>query len=126
MPLSTCPPVTFLFTRDREKAKAFYQDVLGLKFVGSDPFAERFETDGVRLRIVPIADHVASPHTVLGWAVPDIYATAAALRAKGITFEMYEGFGQDENGIWAAPGEGGNKIAWFLDPDGNNLSISQF
>ncbi len=126
MPLTSSSPVTFLFTRDLEKAKAFYRDVLGLTFVGSDEFAERFDLNGVPLRIVPIADHVASPHTVLGWAVEDIHATAAALKAKGIKFEIYPGFGQDEDGIWSAPGEGGNKIAWFLDPDGNNLSISQF
>ncbi len=124
MPLSNHTPVTFLFTRDRERAKMFYRDTLELKFVGSDEFADRFDLNGVPLRIVPIADHVASPHTVLGWDVPDIAATAAALKSKGVKFEIYEGFGQDENGVWAAPG-GRAKIAWFLDPDGNNLSISE-
>jgi catechol 2,3-dioxygenase-like lactoylglutathione lyase family enzyme len=126
MPLANCSPFTFLFTRDREKAMAFYRDVLGLTFVGSDEFADRFDLNGVPLRIVPIADHVPSPHTVLGWAVADIHTSAAAMRAKGVTFEFYEGFDMGEDCIWVAPGEGGNKIAWFLDPDGNNLSISQF
>lgn len=124
MPLSKCSPVTFLFTRDREKAKAFYRDVLGLRHISSDEFAECFDLNGVPLRIVPIADYVPSPHTVLGWSVPDIAATAAAMKAKGITFEIYDGFGQDENGIWAAP-DGHAKIAWFLDPEGNNLSITE-
>ncbi len=124
MPLGNTTPVTFLFTRDREKAKAFYRDKLGLTFVSSDEHADRFDLNGTPLRIVPIADHVPSPHTVLGWDVPNLTATAAAMKAKGITFEIYEGFGQDENGIWSAPG-GRAKIAWFLDPDGNNLSISE-
>lgn len=124
MPLANRSPVTFLFTRDREKAKAFYRDTLGLTYVSSDEFAERFDMNGVSLRIVPIADHVPSPHTVLGWDVDDITATAAAMKAKGISFEIYDGFGQDEIGIWSAP-DGHAKIAWFLDPDGNNLSITQ-
>jgi catechol 2,3-dioxygenase-like lactoylglutathione lyase family enzyme len=124
MPLANRTPVTFLFTRAREKALPFYRDVLGLTFVGSDQFADRFDLNGVSLRIVPIPDHSPSPHTVLGWDVPDIAATCAALRAKGVTFEMYEGFGQDAHGIWTAP-DGHAKIAWFLDPDGNNLSITE-
>jgi catechol 2,3-dioxygenase-like lactoylglutathione lyase family enzyme len=124
MTLAQATPVTFLFTRNREKAKAFYRDVLGLTFVGSDEHADRFDLNGTPLRIVPIADHVPSPHTVLGWDVADLSATAAAMNAKGIKFEIYDGFGQDENGIWAAP-DGRAKIAWFLDPDGNNLSISE-
>lgn len=124
MPLSNCTPVTFLFTRDREKAKGFYRDVIGLHYVGSDEFADRFDLKGIPLRIVPIADHIPSPHTVLGWDVADIAVTAAAMRAKGVTFEFYENFGMSEDGIWAAP-DGRAKIAWFLDPDGNNLSISQ-
>lgn len=124
MPLANRTPVTFLFTRDREKALPFYRDVLGLTYVGSDQFADRFDMDGVSLRLVPIPDHQPSAHTVLGWEVSDITATGAALRANGIRFEIYEGFGQDENGIWTAP-DGHAKIAWFLDPDGNNLSITQ-
>ena len=124
MPLARCTPVTFLFTRAREKAKSFYRDVLGVTFVRSDEFAEEFDLNGVPLRIVPIADHVPSPHTVLGWDVPDVAATVAALKAKGVAFQIYEGFGQDADGIWEAP-EGRTRIAWFLDPDGNNLSLSQ-
>ncbi len=124
MPLARCTPVTFLFTRDREKAKAFYRDVLGLAHTGSDEFAEEFDLNGVPLRIVPISDHTPSPHTVLGWDVADVAATVAAMKAKGVAFQIYEGFGQSADGIWEAPG-GRTKIAWFLDPDGNNLSISQ-
>lgn len=125
MPLANCSPVTFLFTRDRERARVFYRDILGLKFVSTDEFAECFDLNGVPLRIVPISDHVPSPHTVLGWSVADMTATAAAMKAKGVKFEIYDGFGQDEDGVWSAP-DGHAKIAWFLDPDGNNLSITEF
>lgn len=124
MPLTDAQPVTFLFTRDRDRARTFYADTLGLTHTSSDEYAECFDLAGTPLRIVPIADHVPSPHTVLGWEVPDIVAVAAAMRAKGIRFEIYEGFGQDENGVWVSP-DGTSRLAWFLDPDGNNLSISQ-
>lgn len=124
MPLTDAQPVTFLFTRDRDRARTFYADILGLTHTSSDEYAECFDLAGTPLRIVPIAGHVASAHTVLGWEVPDIAAVAAAMRAKGIRFEIYEGFGQDENGVWASP-DGTSRLAWFLDPDGNNLSISQ-
>lgn len=124
MPLTHAQPVTFLFTRDRERARSFYADTLGLRHIGSDEYAECFDLAGTPLRIVPIADYVPGPHTVLGWEVPDIAATAAALRANGIRFEIYEGFGQDENGVWASP-DGSSRLAWFLDPDDNNLSIAQ-
>lgn len=124
MPLTARSPVTFLFTRDRDRALEFYRDVLDLTHVGSDQFADRFDLNGVSLRVVPIPDHQPSPHTVLGWDVPDLVSTCAAMRAKGIRFEIYEGFGQDENGIWTAP-DGHAKIAWFLDPDGNNLSVTE-
>jgi catechol 2,3-dioxygenase-like lactoylglutathione lyase family enzyme len=124
MPLANRSPVTFLLTRDRERARAFYRDTLGLTYVGSDEFTEEFDLSGVSLRIVPIPDHVPSPHTVLGWAVDDITATSIAMKAKGVEFQIYDGFGQDENGIWSAPDRHA-KIAWFLDPDGNNLSITE-
>ena len=124
MPLAHCSPVTFLFTRDREKARDYYRDVLGLVYLGADEFAEKFDLNGIALRIVPIPDFKPGAHTMLGWAVDDIEATAAAMIAKGVKFEIYEGFGQDEIGIWSAP-DGHAKIAWFLDPEGNNLSITQ-
>ena len=60
---------------------------------------------------------------MLGWEVPDIVAAAKALKEAGVSLTIYQGFGQDENGIWTAPG--GDRVAWFRDPDGNVLSISQ-
>jgi catechol 2,3-dioxygenase-like lactoylglutathione lyase family enzyme len=125
MPLKNARPVTFLFTRDREKARDWYRDTLGLVHTASEEYAECFDLGGVPLRIVPIADHTPSPHTVLGWNVTDIEATVSALAEKGVKCEIYEGFGQDARGIWT-DAERGVKIAWFLDPEGNNLSVTQF
>ena len=125
MTLTSCKPVTFIGTRDRAKATAFYSDILGLIQVANDPFAVTYDLAGTPLRLTDIGDHVPSPHTVLGWIVDDIVATATELQGRGVKFEIYEGFEQDDLGIWRAPG-GGAQIAWFLDPDGNNLSLTQF
>ncbi len=125
MTLAHATPVTFIVTRDREKAKAFYGDVLGLPQTGEDPFATTYDLAGVPLRLSSVEDHKPGMHTVLGWNVPDIVATIAELKSRGVEFAIYEGFGKDENGIWAAPG-GSAKVAWFNDPDGNNLSVTQF
>ena len=61
--------------------------------------------------------------TILGWQVTDIEKMAAELQAKGVQFERFGFFEQDQLGIWTAPA--GDKVAWFKDPDGNTLSISQ-
>ena len=117
--------MTFIATRDRDKSKVFYGDVLGFAQLSEDQFALVFDLNGTMLRISTVKDHEPKPYTVLGWEVPDIVASVKALKAKGVAFNIYEGFGQDELGIWTAPGSS-NRIAWFLDPDGNNLSLAQF
>ena len=124
MPLSRSVPVTFIFTRDPDRARGFYRDTLGLAVLAEDPYATVFDLAGVPLRVVPIPDHVPSPHTVLGWQVEDIGAAMSQLRDRGVTFLVYEGFGQDAGGVWTAP-DGSAKVAWFNDPDGNNLSLTQ-
>lgn len=125
MSLAHSNPVTFILTRDRAKAKAFYSDVLGLTQTGEDGFAVSYDLNGTPMRLTDVADHVPSAHTVLGWNVPDIGAKASELKANGVEFLIYDGFGQDENGVWTSP-DGAAKVAWFNDPDGNNLSLSQF
>ena len=115
---------TFIITRDRAVAKKFYGETLGFKQVGEDDFAVVFDLNGTKLRISTVKDHKPQMHTVLGWEVPDIVAAVKTLKAKGVKFNVYEGFEQDELGIWTPPGST-NKIAWFLDPDGNNLSLAQ-
>ncbi|SRR6266480_4370861 len=114
----------FIITRDRAKAVAFYRDVLGFRQTGEDEFSAIFDLNGVMMRLTTVPDHKPSPHTVLGWEVTDIIADVRALTAKGIKFERYEGFQHDELGIWHSP-DGRAKVAWFLDPDGNNLSLAQ-
>lgn len=114
----------FIITRDRVKAVPFYRDVLGFRQTGEDEFSAIFDLNGVMMRLTTVPDHKPSPHTVLGWEVADIIADVKALTAKGIKFERYEGFQHDELGIWHSP-DGRAKVAWFLDPDGNNLSLAQ-
>lgn len=119
-------PVSFILTADRIRAKPFYAGVLGLKIIAEDDFAVTFDLGGgAAARLTDLPGHTAESHTVLGWNVPDIGAAAKDLRDKGVTFRVYEGFGQDADGVWSAPG-GAAKVAWFSDPDGNVLSLTQF
>jgi catechol 2,3-dioxygenase-like lactoylglutathione lyase family enzyme len=116
--------MTFIVTGDRAVAKRFYGETLGFKQISEDDFAVVFDLNGTMLRISTVKDHKPPMHTVLGWEVPDIVAAVKTLKAKGVTFNIYEGFIQDDLGIWSPPGST-NKISWFLDPDGNNLSLAQ-
>jgi catechol 2,3-dioxygenase-like lactoylglutathione lyase family enzyme len=116
--------IAFVSTTDLARARPFYQDVLGLRLVDENPYACVFDANGTMLRVTA-ADEVAHPgYTVLGWRVTDIATTMAELVSKGITFTRYDGMGQDADGVWTTPG--GDQVAWFLDPDGNNLSLTQF
>lgn len=113
-----------LVTRDRARAKDFYGNILGFPQTHEDDFAVVFDLNGTQLRISTVTDYVPQPHTVLGWEVPDIVATIRTLKGKGVAFNVYDGFGQDEMAVWSAPGSG-DKVAWFNDPDGNVLSLTQ-
>ena len=111
-------------TADPSRAKAFYRDRLGLSLVGEDSSALVLDANGTWLRIAIVKEGMAPPYTVLGWAVHDIEAVVKGLLSAGVKFEYYPQFmTQDELGIWTAPG--GTRLAWFKDPDGNTLSISQ-
>ena len=116
--------MAFVVTGDRARAVAFYTGVLGFRLTGEDDFAAVFDLNGTMLRLATAAGHVPAGHTVLGWEVDDIEACVRGLRDGGVTFTVHEGFGQDALGIWTAPG-GGSRVAWFLDPDGNVLSLAQ-
>ena len=118
-------PGLFIATDDPERARAFYADTLGLPYLGFDGFAHSFRAGPNTLRIVKPPQRVQADYTVLGWVTPDIAADVAALTARGVAFERYSFFGdqQDASGIWSAPG--GHKVAWFKDPDGNVLSLAQ-
>ena len=116
-------PVTFILTADRTLTRPFYADVLGLPVVADDPFGVVFDLgSGATMRLTDMKGHVPSPHTVMGWEVPDIAQAMAALRAKGVKFEIYPDFGMGEDAIWS---HDGTQLAWFLDPEGNNLSLAQ-
>jgi catechol 2,3-dioxygenase-like lactoylglutathione lyase family enzyme len=119
-------PVVFVLTANRSRALPFYRDVLGLRLMGEDSHAATFDVGNrTPMRLTDLPDHKATGHTVLGWHVADIRAAMAGLKAKGVTFQIFEGFGQDPDGVWTSP-DGGAKIAWFADPDGNGLSLTQF
>ena len=115
--------IGFVPTKDPKKAKPFFADVLGLRFITDDGFALVFDANRTMLRVVTVKEFTPLPFTLLGWEVPDIEKTVSALQKKGVTFERYGWFKQDDLGIWTAPG--GAKVAWFKDPDGNLLSVSQ-
>jgi catechol 2,3-dioxygenase-like lactoylglutathione lyase family enzyme len=116
--------IAFVATRDPERAKEFYRDTLGLRLVGEElPFALVFDLRGIMLRVTIVKDLKPAGYTILGWQVPDIAAGAKALQKAGVQFERYPGMDQDESGIWTSPS--GAKVAWFKDPDGNTLSISE-
>ncbi len=121
--LETAKPVIVICTRDRERAATFYQEALGLTLAYRDNFAAVFNVGGITLRVSTVADFTPHEHTILGFNVPDVEATVRALRENGVTFNIYQGFGQDELGIWSAPG-GAVHVAWFKDPDGNVLSVT--
>lgn len=124
MPLSRAKPVTFINTASRAASEPFYRDILGLPFVADDGFAAVFDLPGAVLRITELQGYQPATHPALGWVVDDIAATMQALIDKGVTPTIYEGFGQDALGIWTAP-DGIAKVAWFNDPDGNVLSLTQ-
>lgn len=124
MPLTHAKPVTFINTADRQASEAFYRNVLNLQFVADDGFAAVFDLMGAVLRITELQGFVAGPHPALGWSVDDIVATMEHLVSLGVTPTIYEGFDQDTLGIWTSP-DGAAKVAWFYDPDGNVLSLTQ-
>ena len=116
--------MAFVATADATKARPFYEETLGLKVRDADAYGINFGADGNYLRMSFIRDFKAAPYSVLSWVAEDIYNMIAALTARGVKFEHFEGMGQDEVGVWTAPN--GTKVAWFKDPDQNMLSLTQF
>jgi catechol 2,3-dioxygenase-like lactoylglutathione lyase family enzyme len=115
--------VAFVPTVAADRAREFYEQNLGLKFVSDDGFALVFDANGITLRVVKLKEHTPAHFTILGWEVMDIRQAVSSLQARGVLFERYPWAQQDELGIWTAPG--GTKVAWFKDPDGNVLSVTQ-
>ena len=116
--------IGFITIVDVAKAKEFYRDTLGLRLVSEEPpYALVFDAHGIMLRLGMGKKLPPSMGTVLGWQVPDAAAAVRSLQEAGVRFERFDGLNQDELGIWTPPT--GAKVAWFKDPDGNLLSISQ-
>ncbi len=122
--LGSCDLVTLIGTARAAEARAFYEGTLGLRVVADDPFAIVCDANGVQLRISKMEQLTPQPFAVLGWAVSDIEQTVDALAARGVAFERYEGMQQDARGIWTVPGAMA-RVAWFKDPDGNTLSLTE-
>jgi catechol 2,3-dioxygenase-like lactoylglutathione lyase family enzyme len=124
--LGTADVVAFVPTRNPERARAFYERVLGLEFVSEDPFALVFNANGVTVRVADVStvrDFKPASFTILGWHVPSAEATVRDLQAKGVAFERFPGMQQSKAGIWTSPS--GAQVAWFKDPDGNVLSVTE-
>ena len=117
-------PVLFLATANAERSRSFYERVLGLAFVADEPPALVFRVGDSMLRIQKVEQVHAAPYTTLGWAVSDIRQTVRDLHAAGVVFQRYDGLNQDGDGVWHAPS--GAFVAWFRDPDGHVLSLTQF
>jgi catechol 2,3-dioxygenase-like lactoylglutathione lyase family enzyme len=116
-------PILFAATTNADRARAFYETVLGLKFVSDDPFAVVFKTGPILLRIQKVVRKPKIDYTVLGWTVADVKKTVRRLSKAGAKFARYDGLDQDADGIWKSPS--GARVAWFHDPDGNTLSLTQ-
>ncbi len=110
-------------TRDRHRSMAFYRNVLELNFAYEDQFAAVFHLGGATLRVSSVADWTPHEHTVLGFRVQNVAGTVLALGQKGVMFGRYARLPQDELGICTLPG-GKIRVAWFKDPDGNILSVT--
>jgi catechol 2,3-dioxygenase-like lactoylglutathione lyase family enzyme len=121
--LETANLIAFLATARPAECRKFYQETLGLISLGEDPHTLLFDCNGTTLRIQKLKAVAPGPHTVLGWQVSDLVQEIHALAPKGVSFVRYDGLEQDRNGIWTAPG--GTMVAWFRDPDGNVLSLTE-
>jgi predicted enzyme related to lactoylglutathione lyase len=110
---------------DSKKAKQFYGETLGLTVkeldVGADLPLLELDVGERQILIYPKPDLAPANYTILNFPVGDVEGTVDELTAKGVEFERYEGFEQDEKGIDRSGPAGG--IAWFTDPAGNILAV---
>lgn len=124
--LGSADLIAFVPTRDSDKARKFYEETLGLEFISADPFALVFNAHGTTLRIANVSEvkgFKPAPFTIVGWLVTNASDTVGDLAKKGVRFERFPGMGQDGQGVWQSPS--GARVAWFKDPEGNILSITQ-
>ena len=122
--LETGKVIAFVGSADLGQARVFYERTLGLRMIERNEFACVFDVNGTMLRVTAVAEVARVGYTVLGWQVSDIAAVVRGLTAKGVAILRYAGMDQDESGVWTTPG--GDQVAWFADPGGNVLSLTQF
>ncbi len=122
--LGNAHPICFLASVDFGRAREFYEQKLGLTFISADDFALVFDSNGTMLRIQKVGRLDPAERTVLGWSVAAITEEVKHLSRRGIVFARYPGIDQDQDAIWTSPG--GSRVAWFKDPDGNLLSLTEF
>jgi len=115
--------VAFVAATDLRRARAFYEQKLGLRVLEHNDFACVVDANGTMLRVTQVPEVARAGYTVLGWRVRDIAASVRDLAGRGVTFLRYDGMSQDQDGIWTAPS--GARVAWFADPDENTLSLTQ-
>src|ERR1043165_2456307 len=116
----TRTPVTYAYVTDSARAVGFYTETLGFAVRNSGEHGDTIDMGRSLLHLTPMDDHKPGPHPVLGWEV----SVVEALKARGVAMTIYEGMGQDAQGVWGSP-DGATKLAWFPDPDGNVLMLSQ-
>lgn len=121
--LETSDLIAFAATTDLARARTFYESTLGLRVVDENAYACVLDAHGTMLRVTAVADVARPGYTVLGWRVDDIGRTVTDLGSAGVVFARYDGMEQDAQGVWTTPS--GDRIAWFADPDGNVLSLTE-
>jgi catechol 2,3-dioxygenase-like lactoylglutathione lyase family enzyme len=122
--LTTSDVIAFAASADLARARSFYESTLGLRLVEHNAYACVFDAHGTMLRVTAVGKVAQPGYTVLGWRVADIDDTVTRLASAGVVFARYDGVEQDAEGVWTTPG--GDRVAWFSDPDGNVLSLTQF
>jgi catechol 2,3-dioxygenase-like lactoylglutathione lyase family enzyme len=121
--LASSKIIGFVPTKDSVKAKGFYEGILQFQFVSDDMFALVMRAGETMIRIGKVQDFTPAPYTVLGWEVSNIEDVVKWLQKRGVALEKFPFVQDKELGIWTTPN--GDKVAWFRDPDGNVLSVSQ-
>jgi catechol 2,3-dioxygenase-like lactoylglutathione lyase family enzyme len=121
--LTDAAPAAFIPSTDLDRSRSFYEGTLGARLVEANPARLIFDVAGTKLSVVLVGDTLdPQPFTIFGWEVADLDASVDGLAKRGIEFLRYDGFDQDAAGIWTAPS--GTRVAWFEDPEGNNLSLN--
>jgi catechol 2,3-dioxygenase-like lactoylglutathione lyase family enzyme len=122
--LATSDVIAFAPTTDLARARSFYEAALGLPVVDESAYAVVFDAHGTMLRVTAVAEVAHPGYIVLGWRVTDMGRAVTGLESLGVVFARYEGMEQDAHGVWTTPN--GDRVAWFTDPDGNVLSLTEF